>query len=51
MAVTSIPNWNPEFESCCPNFNKKDHTTWKPDNMPIMSHGILKYYFGHTEMQ
>ncbi len=58
-AVTSIPNWNPNFtdmffnwfEQCCPNFKKHDHTTWIPPNLPIMSHGILKHYFGQTEMQ
>lgn len=43
-AVAPISNWNQEFtniflswfESCSPNFNKNDHTTWKPANMPIM---------------
>ena len=58
-AVAPIPNWKSEFtqmffqwlESCNPNFNSKDKDTWKGVNMPIMSHGILKNYFGHTELQ
>lgn len=58
-AVVPIPNWNPEFtnmffhwfEQCCSNFNRNDSNTWIPANLPIMSHGILKHYFGHTELQ
>lgn len=58
-AVVPIPNWNPEFtqmflqwsESCNSNFNSNDRNTWKSANMPIMSYGILKHYFGHTELQ
>lgn len=58
-AVAPIPDWDTEFTdtffrwlaSCSPNFNPQDHTTWKTANMPVMLHGILKHYFGHTEMQ
>lgn len=58
-SVTPIINWDSNFtntflswfESCSPNFNGKDISTWKTSNMPIMLHGILKHYFGHTEMQ
>lgn len=58
-AVAPIPNWDSNFtirflewfESCCPRFKKDDYTTWIPENMPIMLHGILKHYFGHTEVQ
>lgn len=58
-AVVTIPDWTIEFtdmflywfETCSVNFNKADHTTWKSANMPIMFHGILKHYFGHTELQ
>lgn len=58
-AVTPVPDWEPEFtqtfltwfESCSPNFNRNDRSTWKKENMPTMLHGILKHYFGHTELQ
>ena len=58
-AVLPVPNWNPEFtnmflswfESCSTNFNKTDRSTWKSANLPVMHHGILKQYFGHTELQ
>lgn len=57
--VVPIPNWDDNFtdmflnwfESCSPNFDKTNHTTWKRENLPIMLHGILKHYFGHTELQ
>lgn len=57
--VIPIPNWNPLFtqqflswfESCSSNFKSNDHTTWISKNMPMMLHGILKNYFGHTELQ
>lgn len=58
-AVAPIPGWDPNFvttffkwfESCSPNFKANDYTTWKTANMPVLLHGILKHYFGHTEMQ
>lgn len=58
-AVAPIPGWNNNFtqdflkwfEYCSANFRKEDFTTWKSNNMPIMLHGILKNYFGHTELQ
>ena len=58
-AVVPIDGWNSAFtdeflswfESCSPNFKKNDHNTWKGVNMPNMSRGILKHYFGHTELQ
>lgn len=58
-AVTPVPGWNPDFtrvflqwfEGCSVNFNRNDVNTWKPINMPTMLHGILKHYFGHTELQ
>ena len=58
-AVAPIPGWNPNFinmflsflESCCSNFKKEDASTWKPENLPILSRGILKHYMGHIEMQ
>lgn len=57
-AVTPIPGWSPTFvtqffnwlASCSPNFTQ-DPDTWKTKNMPVMLHGILKQYFGHTELQ
>jgi hypothetical protein len=57
--VVKLENWNDNytnmffswFESCCANFNKNDHTTWISQNMPRMPYGILKNYFGHTELQ
>lgn len=58
-AVAPIPGWNPAFtnaffqwfEGCSPNFKANDSSTWKSGNMPPMLHGILKQYFGHTELQ
>lgn len=58
-AVVPINGWKREFtdmffswfESCSINFNKKDLNSWISENMPIMLHGILKHYFGQTEMQ
>jgi hypothetical protein len=58
-AVAPVPDWNPEFtqtflrwfESCSLNFSSTDRSTWKSANMPTMLHGILKHYFGHTELQ
>lgn len=54
-----ISNWKKEFtsmffdwfESCSLNFKREDNSTWKTSNMPVMLHGILKNYFGHTELQ
>lgn len=58
-AVAPIVGWDPKFtgmffdwfESCNTNFRRNDPSTWKAKNMPIMLHGILKHYFGHTELQ
>ena len=58
-AVVPIPDWDPEFtqsffdwfENCSPNFDRNNRDTWKPANMPSLLHGILKHYFGHTELQ
>lgn len=58
-AVTPIDGWQPRFiddfftflESCSPNFDRNDLRTWKANNMPIMSHGVLKHYFGQSELQ
>lgn len=58
-AVAPIPGWNPNFTpmffawlaSCSPNFKSDDPTTWKTANMPVMLHGIVKQYFGHTAME
>jgi len=58
-AVVPITRWNPNFtkiflewfESCHPDFRMNDYNTWKSKNMPIMLHGILKHYYGHTELQ
>lgn len=58
-AVAPIAGWNHEFsniflrwfESCCANFKANDPNTWQAKNMPIMLHGILKHYYGHTELQ
>jgi len=58
-AVTPIEGWRDEFigsffkwfEDCNSNFKANNHNTWKNSNMPILLHGILKHYFGHTEMQ
>ncbi|CAH6419469.1 Phytanoyl-CoA dioxygenase (PhyH) [uncultured virus] len=58
-AVAPIPGWDRNFtqqffnwfESCSSNFHREDRNTWKAVNMPNMLHGILKHYFGHTEMQ
>lgn len=58
-ATVPINGWNPNytqqflhwFETCSPNFRANDPSTWKTANMPTMLHGILKHYFGHTEMQ
>jgi len=41
-------NW---FESCCTDFKKSMPDTWLVKNMPTLLHGILKHYFGHTELQ
>lgn len=57
--VLSIEGWNYNFtdmfmswfESCSNRFNKNDLNTWTKENMPIMTHGIIKNYFGHTELQ
>jgi hypothetical protein len=58
-SVVPIPNWNSEFvdmflqwfELCSPNFDKNNKETWIPENMPVMKNGVLKNYFGHTELQ
>lgn len=58
-AVAPILGWNPAFTnmfmdwlaSCSPEFKPGDPATWKTKNMPVMLHGIVKQYFGHTEMQ
>lgn len=58
-AVAPIPNWNANFTSdfldwfqrCCPRFSPGDRSTWIDANMPQRLHGILKHYFGHTELQ
>lgn len=58
-AVAPIDNWNPNFtkmffdwfESCNPAFKGLLPETWKSKNMPTQLHGILKHYFGHTELQ
>ena len=58
-AVAPLNGWDPTFtttffqwfESCCANFRANDPNTWKAKNMPVMLHGILKNYYGHTELQ
>lgn len=58
-AVTPVPNWNPAFTdhflawfaACTPAFLPHDPATWIPANLPVMTHGILKQYYGHTELQ
>lgn len=58
-ATLPISGWNSDFindfftwfENCNPNFKRDDQSTWKSCNMPQLLHGILKHYFGHTEMQ
>ena len=58
-AVAPITGWDPNFtgkffewfESCNNNFNRHDPGTWLAKNMPVMLHGILKNYYGHTELQ
>lgn len=58
-AVTPLTGWDPEFsniflrwfESCCTSFRGNDPSTWQAKYMPIMLHGILKHYYGHTELQ
>lgn len=57
--VTPITGWDSSFtnmffdwfEGCSANFHRDDPTTWKTKNMPVMLHGILKHYYGHTELQ
>ena len=57
--VVPIDGWKDDFtsmffdylESCCENFKRDDHTTWKTANMVPLLHGILKNGFGHTELQ
>lgn len=57
--VVPIQGWKSDFtdmflqwfETCSPVFNKNDPSTWLAKNMPTMYHGILKNYFGHTELQ
>jgi len=39
------------LESCCDNFDMNDKTTWKEENIPNTTHGILKEKFGHTKFQ
>lgn len=58
-AVVPIESWNAEytnmfldwFSSCSDNFDKENIDTWIPENLPVMNHGILKNYFGQTELQ
>lgn len=58
-AVVPIEGWDSSFteqflswfEGCSSNFKGNDMNTWKPVNMPVMSRGILKNYFGQTELQ
>lgn len=64
-AVVQIKNWNPGFtqlflqwfERCTRSdggmsgFDSQDPKTWQSSNMPSMPYGILKHYFGHTELQ
>jgi hypothetical protein len=59
FAVVPINGWDTKFvdtflkwfESCNSNFKSDDPSTWLTKNMPIQLHGILKHYFGHTELQ
>lgn len=55
--VVPIPDFDPQYyvncfwsflESCHPQFNRHDSTTWLPSNMPVLHHGIFKQYIGHT---
>lgn len=46
--LTPFLQW---FETCSPNFKADDASSWKRENLPDMGHGILKHYFGHTELQ
>ena len=54
-AVVPIPGWKVEFvtaffdflETCCSDFKKTDPLTWKPENLPILSRGVLLHYIGH----
>ena len=58
-AVAPIPGWKPDFvnmffdflESCNPVFKRNEIDTWKGKNLPTLLHGILKHYFGHTELE
>jgi len=60
-AVITLPNFNYRryytqffkyLESCNPNFDSNDSTTWIRPNLPYSSEkGIFKYYFGHTSWQ
>ena len=58
-AVAPVDNWDPKFtgmffdwfESCNSEFKRGEPSTWKNQNMPTLLHGILKHYFGHTELQ
>ena len=55
--VVPIPDFDCQYytncfwsflESCHPQFNRHDSTSWIPSNMPILHHGIFKQYIGHT---
>lgn len=58
-ATVPLPGWKPEFverflswfTSCCPSFNRADPETWTAKNLPPMSRGIMKHYYGHTALQ
>lgn len=57
-AVATIDGWKAEFtdmflswlEGCCGKFKKDDVDTWIPENLPMMVQGIIRHYFGHTEL-
>lgn len=46
-----VPMFYSHLEKCCPDFQRDDTTTWTDKNLPILTHGILKNHFGHTELQ
>lgn len=58
-AVVKLDNWREQFvddffqwlSSCCERFDKNNRETWIANNLPVMYHGIIKSYFGHTELQ
>lgn len=39
------------FDSCSDSFDRDDQKTWTEANLPPMSYGILKHYFGQTALQ